>query len=565
MKKNLYITLTLAGLLSLFASCNSMLNEEAQAILVPDFFNSAQGLEGELIGAYSGLRSLYGVGGNVGTDAFYTSDVVLGWEKSVDTYDNLLDPANSGISNPWGSAFAYINNCNGVIQNSPDADMPDKARIIAEAKFIRAQFYFALVQSYGGAPLDLGAGRLAYNNKPSTLSERNSVAEVYDVIIQDLTDAARDLPVKPSQTGRGSKKAALHFLAKAYLTRATSEAAKPDDYADAFRYASELTDNAGQYNAGLQQDFALVHLEGHEDDAEVLFNVQHTHDYVFSNGHSSNYVFTAGYENIRVAGVAPVPRSLRYQRPWRMYVTTPWLIFRAFADKTNDARWDGTFRMMWECGVSTLEGDGLKLGDPAILLYFDGDDLSAYPEACVKYKVEELFDEQGFYKHSFVQYMYPNLVKFDDTKRLALNDASYRPFIVARLAETYLIAAEALIMQDRKTEALPYINAVRQRAAYRPGLSPAELAAARAAMEIKDAAALSIDFILDERARELCAEIPRWNDLVRTGKLIERVRAHNPQGAPNIKAHHILRPIPQSQLDLMSDPAQKAAYQNPGY
>jgi hypothetical protein len=526
MKKNIYITLIAAGLLSVFASCNSMLNEEPQAILVPDFFNSAQGLEGELIGAYSGLRSLYGVGGNVGTDAFYTSDVVLGWEKSVDTYDNLLDPANAGIANPWGNAYAYINNCNGIIQNSPDIDMPesDKARMVSEAKFIRAQFYFALVQSYGGAPLDLGAGRLAYNDKPSTLSERNSVAEVYDVIIQDLTDAAEVLPVKPAQTGRGTKKAALHFLAKAYLTRATSEAGKPDDYANAFRYASELTDNAEQYNAGLQQDFAIVNLEGHEDDPEALFNVQHTHDYVFSNGHSSNYVFTAGYENIRVNGVAPVPRNVRYQRPWRMYVTTPWLIFDAFADKTNDARWDGAFRMMWECGVSTLESAGLKLGDPAILLYFEGDDLSAYPEACVKYKVEDLFDDKGFYKHSFVQYMYPSLVKFDDTKRLALNDNSYRP-----------------------------------------SLSPAELSAAQAAMEITDPTALSIDFILDERARELCAEIPRWNDLVRTGKLIERVRAHNPQGAPNIKAHHILRPIPQSQLDLMSDPSQKAAYQNPGY
>ena len=566
-KQYIYAAMTVVALVSGFVACNSMLDEEAQAILVPDFFNSAQGLEGELIGAYSGLRSLYGVGGNVGTDAFYTSDVVLGWEKSVDTYDNLLDPANAGIANPWGSAYAYINNCNGVIQSSPEVDMPeaDKARLISEAKFIRPQFYFALVQTYGGVPLDLGAGRLAYNNKPSTLSVRNSVAEVYDVIIQDLTDAAEALPIKPTQAGRGTKKAALHFLAKAYLTRATSEARKPDDYANAFKYASELINNAEQYNAGLQQNFAVVNLEGHEDDPEVLFNVQHTHDYVFSNGHSSNYVFTAGYENIRVNGVAPVPRSVRYQRPWRMYVTTPWLIFEAFADKKYDARWDGTFRMMWECGVTTLESEGLKLGDPAILLYFDGDDISTYPEACVKYKVEELFDEKGFYRHSFVNYMYPNLVKFDDTKRLALNDNSYRPFIVARLAETYLIAAEALIMQDRKTEALPYINAVRTRAAYRPSLSSSELAEAQSAMEVKDAGSLNIDFILDERARELCAEIPRWFDLVRTGKLLERVRAHNPQGAPNIKAHHILRPIPQSQLDLMSDQAQKADYQNPGY
>jgi hypothetical protein len=545
-----------------------MFDEEPQAVLVPDFFNSVQGLQGELIGAYSGLRSLYGVGGNVGTDAFYTSDVVLGWEKSVDTYDNLLDPSNSNFTNPWSSSFTYINNCNGIIQSCAEIDMADadKVQLVSEAKFLRAQFYFVLVQTYGGIPLDLGGGRLAYNNKPSTLSERNSVAEVYDVIISDLTDAIEGLPVKPAQTGRGTKKAALHFLAKVYLTRASSEEARrPSDYSDAFRYASELVNNPEKYNTSLQADYAIVNLEGHEDDPEVLFNVQHTHDYVFSSGHSSNYVFTAGYENIRVNGVAPVPRSIRYQRPWRMYVTTPWLIFEAFKDKKNDSRWDATFRMEWECGVTTLENAGLKLGDPAILLYFDGDDISGYPAACVKYKVEDLFDNNGFYKHSFVNYMYPNLTKYDDTRRLALNDNSYRPFIVARLAETYLIAAEALIMQGMKSEALPYINAIRKRAAYRPSLSPDELAKAQSAMEITDASALDIDFILDERARELCAEIPRWLDLVRTGKLIERVRAHNPQGAPNIKPHHIIRPIPQTQIDLMSDPAQKAAYQNKGY
>jgi hypothetical protein len=54
-------------------------------------------------------------------------------------------------------------------------------------------------------------------------------------------------------------------------------------------------------------------------------------------------------------------------------------------------------------------------------------------------------------------------------------------------------------------------------------------------------------------------------DLARTGKLLERAKAHNYLAAPNIKSHHVLRPIPQTQIDLLSDPAQKAAYQNAGY
>ncbi len=72
---------------------------------------------------------------------------------------------------------------------------------------------------------------------------------------------------------------------------------------------------------------------------------------------------------------------------------------------------------------------------------------------------------------------------------------------------------------------------------------------------------LSIDFFLDERARELTGEIMRWFDLTRTGKLIERVKLYNAQGAPNIQAFHVLRPIPNNEI-LLSGGTMK---QNPGY
>ena len=57
------------------------------------------------------------------------------------------------------------------------------------------------------------------------------------------------------------------------------------------------------------------------------------------------------------------------------------------------------------------------------------------------------------------------------------------------------------------------------------------------------------DFILDERSRELCGEMMRWTDLVRTGKLLERVKLHNTDGKNNIKPFQVLRPIPQAQID----------------
>src|SRR5207248_1944502 len=134
---------------------------------------------------------------------------------------------------------------------------------------------------------------------------------------------------------------------------------------------------------------------------------------------------------------------------------------------------------------------------------------------------------------------------FDRTK-----DSRY--LVVARFAETYLIAAEALLRDGRPpAEALPYINAVRRRAAI-PGHE--------AEMELTDAQ-LTLGEILNERARELAGEMQRWFDLVRTHTLVPRVRAYNPDGGPNIQPYHALRPIPRTQMDGTT-----CCYtQNPGY
>ncbi|HET7896430.1 MAG TPA: RagB/SusD family nutrient uptake outer membrane protein, partial [Flavisolibacter sp.] len=82
------------------------------------------------------------------------------------------------------------------------------------------------------------------------------------------------------------------------------------------------------------------------------------------------------------------------------------------------------------------------------------------------------------------------------------------------------------------------------------------------AMDVQ-ASDLSIDFILDERSRELCGEMVRWWDLVRTDKLLERVRLHNPEAAPNIQQKHVLRPIPQAQIDAVT--TGEPYPQNPGW
>jgi hypothetical protein len=573
--------LLIFGLSVLLISCNSMLEETPRSVLTPDFFATSQGLEAGLNALYNQLRGVYSGGASTGTDEFTMTDAVNATEACTNTYNNLLNSVNAG----GGWFFTHINTCNGILEKGAAVTDMDEARkkvIFAETKTLRALFYFRLVQTFGPVPLDLGSGKLVYNSNFNTLSVRNPVPEVYEAIINDLEEALPDLPDKTDQKGRITKATALHFLAKVYLTRGWhDEAKKANDYADAFKYADELIQNRAIYGKELQQNYALVHAEGHEDDAETILNAQCTHDIEFGlpYGHSLGWVVTAGYENIRMnvstGSVAIVPRCMEYQRPWRMYIPTKWVLYDAFNDKVNDSRWDGSFRMMWQCkanaengisaaNVQALADYGMVYGDTAILLILDDAIPPQYADKkYVIYTGANNYYETGA-KHT--PYMYPDLYKFDDTKRYAVNDVSMRSVVIARLAETYLLAAEALIMQGKKQEALYYVNTVRKRAAYREGMSASELAAAELAMTITDPNVLDIDFILTERTRELCGEGGmRWYDLTRTNKLVERVRLYNPEGSPNIQDFHVLRPIPQTQIDLMTDPAQKAAYQNEGY
>lgn len=151
---------------------------------------------------------------------------------------------------------------------------------------------------------------------------------------------------------------------------------------------------------------------------------------------------------------------------------------------------------------------------------------------------------------------YPSLNKFIEPLRPTLQHVNgQRDFFVIRLAEIYLIAAEAALLQPNSNpqEAANMINVIRSRAAW-PGKE--------SEMQVT-ADMMSLDYILDERARELAGELLRWPDLKRTGKLIERVKLYNPDGRDNIKDFHLLRPIPTTMIDRVSN--KDEFKQNPGY
>lgn len=136
----------------------------------------------------------------------------------------------------------------------------------------------------------------------------------------------------------------------------------------------------------------------------------------------------------------------------------------------------------------------------------------------------------------------------DPSRGSNFNDPSTRPVVLTRFSEVYLIGAEAYLQAGDKQKAAELLNVIRQRAAFRKTNTSAQNTAAAEAMNIT-ANDVTIDFILDERTRELHGEWMRRDDLVRTKSLVRRIKAWNPEAGPFIKDFHILRPIPQSQID----------------
>ena len=225
MKNIAKIALGIAGVALLAGSCNKILEESPKAKYTPDYFSTAQGVEGGLTALYAQLRFLYGNGYyynilTTGTDEATWGQSADGNFKDADLSGaGTLNASTSRSDNLWGQAFTYINTASGIIENAEAVGL-SKA-MIAEARFFRAFDYFQLVQTFGGVPLDLGNGELKFNNTTVRESTRNTVPEVYTkAIFPDLRTAVADLPVNPRLKGTATQNLARLYLAKAYLTYA---------------------------------------------------------------------------------------------------------------------------------------------------------------------------------------------------------------------------------------------------------------------------------------------------------------------------------------------------------
>lgn len=599
--KTKYFILAALTVLTAFAGCKKALEETPYTTFTTDYFKTPEGLQSAITSVYAGMRFNYGPIGatllaNMGTDEFSFGDQGnSGQTLELGTYQ--IPPTNGSILTPWNRNYSNINLCNAILKFAPDVTMSDAARnvIMGEARYLRAHYYLLLVEQFGAVPLDLGSGDLVFTDVAyygfNRLPTNDVLKKNYASMVNDLIFASQNLPVtRPAGAFRLSQSAALHLLSKVYLYRGYSDAKESTDFNNAYKTAMELINNKAKYGTDLLPDYSLIHKQGNDYNREILYSVErlpmnNVNNEVLSPGtefagkaNISGNLFTSNYQNAAVVGGVSLidDRPLQYNRPLRQLAPTAFVYNTVFADKTNDARFDCSFRVMWKVATLRTGADletfktklatvGFALGDTAIYLAPTNARAAQLRAMGKKYKV--IGPSEYYSNQNKTNLIYPSLKKYDDSVRNNFQDVSGRPYIVAKLSEVYLIAAEAALQDNRVADAVPLINALRERAAFRSGLNATDLAARKEIMKVT-AGQITLDFILDERIRELCGEGLRWPDLAVRKKLVERVKAYNPDGAPNVKDFHNLRPIPQDQINSVVDPAgdpNRNKYQNPGY
>ena len=602
-----FFKITLFALLSsvlLTTSCSKVLEETNRSNILPDYFETPGGVDAAIIGAYSNIRNWYCQEGMCYNTMLGTDEHLTGFGTGSPQFATYtIQTGDGNIQSIWDWSYRSINNCNSVLEKLPTVTLPaaDKTRLSGEAKFLRGYFYFMLVTTFGDVTLTL-----ATSTSPSTEAKRDPIALVYDQIVKDLTEAIAELPFKANPTpGRAAKGVAKHLLAKVLLTRGWSSAAKPTDFTDAYNQALDLITNKSQYGNGsasldLEQNFNDVFKEGNEYGKEILWVVDRNSDPKgsettgFGTGNPGgkfngslfyqrpNYpIFNTNINNGITGAPAvsanPVDRDIQYGRPFGRVRPSNYTLNTAFAERANDSRYDNTFQTFWlfnrpgpisaQTPITITVTRGTNPGDP-------NSPLTTYTwvkgvDTAIKLWGSNTITEADRKASKSVlvlpnQYdvnMFPPMKKHDDVTRLHTNDASDRPFIFVRFAETYLIAAEAAFKAGNSANAATMINVLRTRAAFRSTNSSAQNSAAATANQVT-AGQITIDFIMEERTRELFGEWMRWYDLVRTKTLQSRLAAYNPVAAFN-PARDYLRPIPQSQRNLVT--TGPAYPQNPGY
>ncbi len=578
MKKTFIYSLVFAGLLAT-TGCSDYLEEQNPgSIVANEYYTTAEGFEALVNSTYSNLRDIYGGDPYVfvaGTDMWVEgrSDQPPG----ISEYGEL-SAEDSQVESLYRNLFNAVQRANTALHFSDlteETGTLDQRR--GEVRFLRAYYYFLLVQSFGGVPIVD-----EYITEPILSFERDPAQEVYSFIITEMEEALALVPETATEEGRVDKRVINHFLGKVHLTRGYEAFSAEDDFAVAARYADAAI--AGQ---GLTISFEELFYPGNEENEEVLFSVQYSRASLqnpLNDGHSQNYWYGP-----YLGGEGTI-----YGYPYRSYRLVPTMYtFDVFNDP-NDERWEATFMTEVYLSADDIGRNEIgyyryytepenRDGIPVLFYYPQRWETQADIAAWQRRNVTEWVVDGVPGRTTIIPYSpeweahpatvnpTPAVKKFDDPQAAFSQRSGTRDIFLARLGETYLIAAEAYYQAGEPALAIQRINEVRRRAGAR---EVGEEVLAGDVLGNTPSESTGIHFILNERARELAGEYHRWFDLKRTGTLIDRTRVYNrsvrrwfDSGVnPFVGTGgglKILRPIPAIAIQLNQGVGGDA--QNPGY
>ncbi|MET0392756.1 MAG: RagB/SusD family nutrient uptake outer membrane protein [Chitinophagaceae bacterium] len=535
MKKILtFLIIIVAGLC--LASCKkSFLDEHLQSNYAPqNTLSDSLGFEANMAGIMNRIRQQYTTDDDQGLlgAMFLGTDVVINGQTTAAMFpyvnNETMNSSDFSASIYWRWAYTTLNNVNLVIAASQDPGVTgtsaaNKAYVGAEAKFFRAYIYEFLVTLWGEVPLIT-----APIQTPKIDFVRAPVDSINNLIVKDLTEAIPVLPANPASARkefRPNKAMCQQLLAQAYLrmdkpalaeaqcqsiitsgpfqlmkTRFGVKASQPGDcFSDLFTYGNQ------RYGQGNKEAIWTI-----EEDLNVPGGATSSSSNASTDQHRRMWVpFYAGITNMIICD------SLGGRGIGRFRLSN-WVLYRLY-DQYDIRNSPYNIRRI------------IRFNDPT----------------------KPMYGVQLTIAHGdTVWRIAPYTTKWNNFNPADINGyGSYKDLPMMRLGETYLLLAEAQFKQGRPADAAASINVLRQRAY--PDYP------AHGQVQASD---ISLNFILDERARELLAEENRRMTLLRTGTLVQRCQnylntyntaAGQPvTGLANVTTRKGLLPIPQSAIDL---------------
>jgi hypothetical protein len=536
MNKNIKIIAPVFLLLIVGSCKKSFLNETVFSAYAPETLKDSLGFEASVVGLQNQLSTFFSYSDNqgwpdvwqVGTDIAFATQA-QGIEVPYYNYITL-GSADLGASTTWSWAYKMINNCNIVIANVEDPALKGLAQASknsfdGEARFFRAYAYNILATCFGKVPVI---------SKPLTGPKTDFVRAPLDtvnaLIMEDLLFAATNLPdidnVKSNSKGkmysRPNKAMAQQLLAEAYLRMGKPDLAEVQCMAVINSGKFSLIQSRYGIKVGLPGDpFSDMFVYGNErrgqGNKEAIWVMEQENPNGVTGGitGSPQQRRNWGAAYYQIAGMV-ICDSLGGRGISRLRLSN-WVLYGLYdATDMRNSPWNLRRRFYYN------DPTNANFGKPV-----------PFNSADTVFKIMP---------HTTKWYQFdPNDV---------FGFAMVKDFILMRLGETYLLLAEAQFKQGKTTEAAATLTTLR----------------ARSNASAVTAPQVTLDFILDERVRELVGEENRRMTLMRTGTLVTRTLALNSGSVLNpvtgLSATNLLMPIPQSEIDLNKD---AKLDQNPGY